>query len=330
MTKVIADNSILIIAALAFLASILMLRGLYLAWLAYTGPVSREVERRIRALSGASDDTQQTQLLKERMLSNVPAFERFLLSLPRAHRLDKWILQAGLNWTVSVLLLSSVLIGATCAASFTILAHQSFVISVFLGAMIGIIPLLYVAFKRQKRLQKIESQLPEALDFLTRGLRSGHAFSSALQMIGDEMAEPIAGEFRVVHDEINFGVSLPQAMGNLGERVPITDLRYFIVAVLIQRESGGNLSEILGNLSNLMRERAKLMNKVRVLCSEGKLSAWILSTMPFLLAAIMYYMNPKFMAPLWTDPMGMTIIKYMLILMGVGVLILRKITKIRV
>lgn len=330
MTQTISDNSILLISVLVFLAIVLMMRGLYLAWLSYAGPAARQVERRIRALSGASDDTPQTQLLKERMLSNVPLFERLLLGLPRAHRLDKWIVQAGLEWTVSILVLASLLAGAACAAILSALAHQAFIVCLAAGTMVGVAPLFYVALKRQKRLRKIESQLPEALDFLTRGLRSGHAFSSALQMLGDEMADPIAGEFRVVHDEINFGVSLPQAMHNLGERVPITDLRYFIVAVLIQRESGGNLSEILSKLSHLMRERAKLISKVRVLCSEGKLSAWILGVMPFFMAAVMYYMNPEFMAPLWTDPIGIAIVKYMLGLMAAGILILKKITKIKV
>jgi tight adherence protein B len=161
-------------------------------------------------------------------------------------------------------------------------------------------------------------------------LRSGHAFSSALQMVGEEMAEPVAGEFSVVHDEVNFGVSLQQALTNLSVRVPLTDLRYFIVAVLIQRDSGGNLTEVLGNLSRLIRERLKLLSKVRILSSEGRLSAWILGVMPFALAGVMYLVNPEFMTPLWNDPIGISIIKYMLILMAFGVVILRKIIRIHV
>ena len=148
-------------------------------------------------------------------------------------------------------------------------------------------------------------------------------------MAGEEMAEPMAGELSTVHDEVNFGVSLNQALTHLSERVPLTDLRYFVVAVLIQRESGGNLTEILANLSRLIRERLKLMGKVRVLSSEGRLSAWILALMPFFLAGVMNLVNPEFMRPLWTDPMGITIIKYMLSMMLIGVLIMRKIIKIR-
>jgi tight adherence protein B len=144
------------------------------------------------------------------------------------------------------------------------------------------------------------------------------------------LPEPIAGEFRAVHDEVNFGVSLQDALANFSERVPLTDVRYFVVAVLIQRESGGNLTEILGNLSRLIRERLKLLARVRVLSSEGRLSAWILGIMPFALAGVINLVNPQFMSPLWTDPMGIAIVKYMLLLMALGVIVLRKITHIRV
>ena len=160
--------------------------------------------------------------------------------------------------------------------------------------------------------------------------RSGWAVASGIEMLGEEMAEPIAGEFRMVADEVNFGVSLQQALTNLSERVPLTDLRYFVVSVLIQRDSGGNLTEVLGNLSRLIRERLKLLARVRVLSSEGRLSAWILGLMPFALAALMNVFNPEFMSPLWTDPIGQTVIKYMLVVMLVGVVLLRKIVKIRV
>jgi tight adherence protein B len=176
----------------------------------------------------------------------------------------------------------------------------------------------------------MEKQLPEALDLVTRALRAGHSFASGVQMIGDEMTDPIASEFRMVADEVNFGVSLQQALTNLSERVPLTDLRYFVVAVLIQRDSGGNLTEVLGNLSRLIRDRLKLLARVRVLSSEGRLSAWILGLMPFALVALLNVFNPEFMAPLWTDPIGQTVLKYMLVLMLVGIVLLRKIVKIRV
>jgi tight adherence protein B len=209
-------------------------------------------------------------------------------------------------------------------------AHQTLLVGALGAVVFGAAPVMYVRYRRSRRMAKIERQLPDTLDLITRALRAGHAFPSALKMSGEEMAEPIAGEFRTVHDEINFGVSLQQALTHLSERIPITDLRYFVVAVLVQRESGGNLTEILGNLSQLIRERLKLLAKVRVLSSDAKLSAWILGLMPFFLGGVMTLVNPEFMRPLWTDPIGISIIKYMLAVMLVGIFIMRKIVRIRV
>ena len=192
------------------------------------------------------------------------------------------------------------------------------------------LPFIYVYRKRRNRLRKIGVQLPDALDLISRALRAGHAFPSALQMVGEELPEPIGGEFRITHDEVNFGVSLQQAMQNLSVRVPSTDLRYFVIAVLIQRETGGNLAEVLNNLSTLIRERLKLLMKVQVLSAEGRLSAWILSILPFALAGVINVINPGFMAVLWTDVAGTKMIVAALIMMAIGTLWMRKIIRIHV
>jgi tight adherence protein B len=330
MLKDIGGNTFLIIAVLVFVAVLLLLEGLYLIWRSYKGPEAKQIEKRLRALSASSDSTAQAQVLKQRMLSDVPVLERLLLSFPRAHHLDRFILQAGLEWTVSRLLLSCGAFGVTGFLAVVGLLHQTPLLGLVAAALLGAMPLLWVQFMRSRRLARLEQQLPEALDLVVRALRSGHSFPSGLQMISEEMAEPIANEFRIVSDEVNFGVSLPQALTNLSERIPLTDLRYFVVAVMIQRDSGGNLTEVLSNLSGLIRERLKLMSKVKVLSSEGRLSAWILVLMPFGLAAVMNFTNPKFMSTLWTDPIGITVVKYMLGLMAIGVLIMRKIVRIRV
>lgn len=330
MLENIVSNTFLIILVLVFISVLLLLEGGYLFWKTYKGPKAKKISARLRALSASRDNTAQTQLLKQRMLSEVPAIERFLLSLAKAQKLDKFILQAGLDWPVSKLLLSCLVSGLIAFMIMVYAAGQSLLLSGLVGAVFAAVPLVYVNYQRSGRLGKFERQLPEALDLMTRALRSGHAFSSALQMVGEEMAEPIAGEFRIVHDEVNFGVALQQALTNMSERLPLTDLRYFIVSVLIQRESGGNLTEVLGNLSRLIRERLKLLAKVKVLSSEGRLSAWILGIMPFALAGAMYLGNPEFMSPLWKDPIGISIIKYMLILMAFGAFVLSRIIKIRV
>lgn len=330
MLELIGTNSFLVISVLVFVAVFLLLEGLYLMWKSYRGPDAKRFGRRLQSLAASHGKTEQAQLLKQRMLSEVPMLEQLLQGLPSAHGLQGFIYQAGLNWPVSRLLLSCAALGIAGYMLLTSLAHQPVFIGALAGALMAAAPLLYVYRLRAQRLSKLEQQLPEAIDLLVRALRSGHAFSSGLQMVGEEMPEPIASEFRAVHDEVNFGVSLQQALINLGGRIPVTDLRYFVVAVLIQRESGGNLTELLGNLSRLIRERLKLLARIRVLSSEGRLSAWVLVVMPFALAAVMYLVNPGFMSPLWNDPIGITIIQYMLTLMVIGVLMLRKIIKIRV
>jgi tight adherence protein B len=325
-----SPDSLLVLALLTFVAILLALEGLYFLWRSHHGAAANQLKRRLQSLSASSDRSGQSQILKQRMLSDLPAFERVLQGIPRMRQLDRMLLQSGLRWTVS-----GVLIGTgACFITGWMVADQvidlSNLATLLLAGAAGTLPLAYVSYRRSRRLATIERQLPDTLDLMTRALRAGHAFTAALKMAGEETAEPVAGEFRTVHDQINFGVSLQQALTNLSERVPITDLRYFVVAVLIQRESGGNLTEILTNLSTLIRNRAKLMAKIKVLSSEGRLSAWILGLMPFALGFVMNLVNPKFMSLLWTDPLGIAIMKYMLILMGAGALLMRKIVRIRV
>ena len=322
-------NSFLVMSVLVFVAVLLLLESLYVTWRSHRGPEAMKLQTRLHALSAVRDGTPQTRLLRQRMLSELPRVERLLQSVPRMRALDRLLLQSGLDWTLSKVLLACVVLGGAGLTGLLLGAHQTFPLSAAAGAILGATPLIYVYNARRKRMAKLERQLPEVFDLMIRALQAGHAFSAALKMAGDEMPEPIAGEFATVHDEVNFGVSLEQALGHLSERVPLTDLRYFVVAVLIQRESGGNLTEILGNLGRLVRERLKLMGKVRVLTSEGRMSAWILCLMPFFLAGIMNLVNPKFMSPLWNDPIGIAIIKYTLGLMLMGILIMRKIIRIR-
>ncbi len=329
MLPALFGNSFLVVSVLVFIACLLLAEGLYVTWLARRGPEAVKLKTRLHALSASRDHSAETGLLRQRMLSELPPMQRLLESMPHVHALDRFILQSGMRWTVSGLLfacLASGLIGWFVVSGWF---HQSLLIGAAAGAAAGAMPLLHMKYRRTKRLQKFERQLPEALDLITRALRSGHAFSASLKMAGEEMAEPIASEMATVHDEVNFGVSLEQALTHLSDRVPLTDLRYFVVAVLIQRESGGNLTEILTNLSQLIRERLKLLGRVRVLSSEGRLSAWILAIMPFFLAAVMNFVNPEFMRPLWTDPVGHSIIKWTLGMMFIGILMMRKIIKIR-
>jgi tight adherence protein B len=196
--------------------------------------------------------------------------------------------------------------------------------------LVGMLPTLYIARLRNKRIKRLEVQLPDAVDMIARALRAGHSFASALGMVGQEIKEPMGPEFRITFEEINYGVAVDEALTNLAMRVPVNDLRYFVIAVLIQRESGGNLAEILDTIGMLVRERLKLYDKIRVLSAEGRLSAWILGLLPFCTAGLILVVNPDFMKVLWTDEMGLKMIGAALINMVLGVLWMRKIIRIRV
>jgi tight adherence protein B len=172
--------------------------------------------------------------------------------------------------------------------------------------------------------------LPEAADFIARALRAGHSFTNVLQIVGNELSEPLSGEFRIAREEINYGVPMSEALHNMAARIPLTDLRYLIIAVLIQRETGGNLAEILGNISHIIRGRLKLAAQVRVLSAEGRMSAWVLGLLPFAVGTMMLLLNPEYIKILWTDPAGVRLLWYALVMIIVGVLWLRKVIRIRI
>jgi tight adherence protein B len=177
---------------------------------------------------------------------------------------------------------------------------------------------------------RIEQQLPEAADFIARALRAGHSFTNVLQIVGNEMPEPLSTDFRIAREEINYGVPMAEALHNMASRIPLTDLRYLIIAVLIQRETGGNLAEILTSISHMIRERLKLVDRVRVLSAEGRMSAWILGLLPFGVAGMLVLTNPDYIQILWTDPTGIKLLWTALFMIIIGVLWLRKMIRIHI
>lgn len=316
-------------AILAFIAVVLFLEGTYLAWNAYKGPEAKRITRRLRAMSAGAHEDEDLSIVKKRLLAKSPTLERLLLDIPRVHQLDRLLQQSGLALNVAGFLgftLLGILVGLILATFFGL---PLFAV-IGAGVVAGVAPLLYVLNAKRKRLITFEQQLPDALDLMGRAMRAGHAFSGALKMVGDEMPEPVAGEFRITFDEINFGISLQDALQNIATRVPSADLRFFVIAVLIQRETGGNLSELLDNISALIRERLKLMGTIRVLSAEGRFSAWVLGILPFAVGAFIYLVSPKFMSMLWTDPVGLKMVWIMLLAMVVGIFWMRRIVRIHV
>jgi tight adherence protein B len=318
-----------ILILLLFIAVVLMVEGMYLLWSSYKGPEANRIERRLRIMSAGAHGGTETPLLKQRLLSDTPFLQHVLLSLPRVHVLDRLLIQSGLSMKLMTFIGLCAAFGVGGVFLARLLALPWF-FSIVLFALAGSVPYFYLVYRRDKRLKKFDEQLPDALDLIGRGVRAGHALPSALKMVADEMANPISEEFRVAFDEVNYGFSMQEALTNLATRVPSTDLRYFVVAVLIQRETGGNLAELLDGISAMIRARQKLYGTIRVLSAEGKLSAWILTLLPIVLAIIINVINPQFMEVLWKDEAGIQMIIGVLILMILGIFWMRKIIKIRV
>jgi tight adherence protein B len=314
---------------LGFVAIVLFLEGSYLAWNAYKGPEAKRITRRLRAMSAGAHDNGDLSIVKQRLLSETPAVERLLLEIPRIHQLDKLLLQSGLKLNVAGFLALTIL-GALLGGVLAMFFGLPLLAVIASGLAMATLPLGYVLNAKRRRLITLEQQLPDALDLMGRALRAGHAFSGTLKMVGDEMQDPVAGEFRTTYDELNYGVSLQDALQNLAARCPSADMRFFVIAVLIQRETGGNLTELLDKISALIRARLKLLGTVRVLAAEGRLSAWILGMLPFVLAIILNILNPKFMGRLWTDPIGIKVVWFMLVMMVIGVFWMRRIIRIHV
>lgn len=323
------DSIFLFFGVAVFVAVALGLEGSFIWWNARSGPEAKRMDRRLRAASAGGHAPETLTILKQRALSGSEGLQRLLLSVPRVQSLDRILMQSGLTMRVGDLLMLTLLLGG--AGLFApIFFGRGVLVGVGLAVILGALPMLYVLRAKSKRLERIENQLPDAIDLMGRAMRAGHAFPTALNMVGDEMAEPIGAEFRTLFDEINYGVKLEDALLNLLSRVPSTDLQYFVVALLIQHETGGNLAELLDNISAIVRSRIKLMGDVRTLSAEGKLSAWILSLLPFATGLLINIVNPGFLSVLWTDPKGLQVVYGALFMMVFGIWWMSRIIKIRV
>jgi tight adherence protein B len=323
------DNLMLTFAIAGFLAVVLLLEGGYLLWNSYRGGEAVRLQTRLRQITGDERDAARSAVLKERRLSALPQLQKLLAGVQVAHALDRFLQQTGLEQTVGGLIAWTAA-GAAGALCIWFASPAPGVVALPCIVFGGALPWLRALRARKKRLGAIEQQLPDALDLMSRALRAGHAFPSALQMVANEGPQPIAAEFRVTFDEINYGVPTQDALSKLARRVPIADLRFFVIAVAIQRETGGNLTEILDKLSSIVRARFKLLATARVLSAEGRLSAWILAALPFVLITLINLINPTFMSKLWTDPAGLYAIWAGAIFIAIGLFWMWRITKLKV
>jgi len=279
----------------------------------------------ISAISVESRD-QLLDLRKRESFSAIPFLNKLLHNLELAPRLRNLLNQADLKWTAGGLLLSSM----TCfvvSAYLAYLRFHVFLVALLVGGVMGFAPLFFVFQKRAKRFGKFEAELPNALDLMVSSLRVGHSLNSSLGLVTREASEPIRSEFRICFDEQNYGLELRTAMENMIARVPLQDLRIVVTAILIQKESGGNLAEVLEKVSYVIRERFRLKRQVMTHTAQGRLTGWILSLMPVVLGFALYTVNPETMSILWTNPIGIKLLYASVAMIVVGSLIIRQIVK---
>ncbi|AVR94559.1 type II secretion system F family protein [Pseudoduganella armeniaca] len=323
------DTTFLLVILLIFAAVMLMVWGLYVGWSTHRSPEAERVARRLRGVIGGEAKASDVTIVKERRLSANPDIDLLLRRVPGTRTLDRMLLQAGAGYMLARLLgicVGMFMLGLLLGAW----VHLPGLMLLLAGAAVGALPLLHLTRAKTARLAKFERQLPEALDMMSRAMRAGHAFPTALKLVGDEMDAPLGEEFKAAFDEVNFGVAMGDALNNLAQRVPSMDLQYFVVAVLIQRETGGNLTELLASISAIVRDRHKLLGQVRVLSAEGRMSAWVLCLLPFGAGGVMYLANPETMGVLFTDPGGRKLLGGAATMMVLGVLAIRKLVRLRV
>jgi len=321
----------MLISTLIFLFFLLITYALFLIGTRKADAREARLQQRVaEALEENSElSLEETiQIVRDDSIGGSPTLNRLLSSLNFVKRLDQMVLQADVRITVSRLLTFCLIAGLMAGlAAYTVL---NIVFAFVIALVAAVLPLLHVNRKRKQRLNKFNSQLPDTLDLLSRSLQVGHAFSESLNQVASEMPDPIASEFRITFEEQKLGLSTKAALDRLIERVPLPDLQLCVTAIHIQRETGGNLSEILEKVAHTIRERYKLMEDFRTMTTSARGSAWILCGLPFLLVFVLTMINPKYMAPLLYDPRGHVVIVVAVILQLLGTLTIRKILKIKV
>jgi tight adherence protein B len=288
------------------------------------------VRKRIRKYTFTESDGETLDIVKQRVYSEVPLFNRLLRRVGFVQSLDALITQANSRMPIGFFMLLSVLLMGVGYWSVSLYMKQHAFMPIMVALIGGMLPFVYLARLKSQRIAKFRQQLPEGLDLIARSLRAGHAFSSGLKLAADEFPDPLGSEFEETLEEINYGVSTAQALKNMVARIDCPEARYFVVAVILQRETGGNLAEILESLAQLMRDKVKFEGKVRSLSAEGKITALILVLTPFLMAAYLEFVTPGYLSIFITHPMGRMMLYTCMLLMIAGIIVLRRMVDIKV
>lgn len=321
----------MIISFLVFVFALFLVLGAYLLATHGTDKKRARLQKRLSEALLHSHHTEDIDvvLARNELMSEIPWVNRTLISLQAALHLKRMLDQADLHITPSRLMMFSVmagLLGGLAASVLTIFIP----IMILAGLVCASIPFLHVWWRRKKRFDAFLEQLPDALDLISRALSAGHAFSEALHMVSIEMPEPIAAEFRKAYEEQNLGLSVKLALENLTQRMPLLDLKMCVTAILIQRETGGNLAEILEKVAYTIRERFRILGDLKTLTTSSRMSAWLLCALPIGVALAVTVMNPEYMSVLWKDPRGHYLIAAALFMQITGMLIVRKILNIKI
>jgi tight adherence protein B len=285
--------------------------------------------------SAVRQPSEELALLRDEMLSKIPALDSLLRRSSKISDLQPFLEQANLKIRAGNILMlcvvSAVALGVTGFLAARSLPPNQALLFAAVGTVIGgFLPYSYASYRRTKRFQKFEELFPEAIDTLARAVRAGHAFTTALELIANELSEPVASEFRKLFEEQKFGLPVRDALMNLTERVPLVDVKFFVTAVMLQRETGGNLAEILDNLSYVIRERFKIMRQVRVYTAQWRLTMLLLMGLPPVIVVTMLLTSPAFIRPLFADPIGHFLVVAGIVLQTLGYFVIRKIIQIQV
>jgi tight adherence protein B len=320
------------IIAITFVAIFVVTLLVLVALNARTSRDLQQTKVRLEDIKGASPAAlipEVVDILREDVLSDIPWLNDLLQRFNVFPAMRKTLSQAEVEWTLSAIIFSAIFLWL--AAGMVVYARtRNGFISLGIGAVAACVPWLIVLHKRSKRFAAFEERLPETLDLMVSAIRAGHGFASAINLAARENPEPIAGEFRKCSDEMSFGLDLRIAMNNLADRVPIPDVQLLVSAVLIQKESGGNLAEILEKTAYVIRERFRLKRQIRVHTAQGRLTGWILAFAPVIFGFLLYLLDPERMSILWKRPLGIKLLWTALVMDVIGALIIRKIVRPRI
>jgi tight adherence protein B len=288
--------------------------------------VARQLEEIESRPSNSSD---RTSILKEDAVPSNTVAEYLAGRMPWSPMLSALIKQAGMEWRASSLFLLSIF-AAFATGWLAWLMSSNAVITPVIGGAVGAAPYIYLYILRAFRRSRFDALLPEAVDLMSRGLRAGHSIAAVLEMVGNEIADPVGTEFRALHKEQSLGLPMREAMMNLVERMPLDDMRFLATAILLQKESGGNLAQILDKTSAVVRERARLRGQLKIYTAQGRITGWILCAAPFLMFALISVVNHNYEKTLFSNALGMKMIYGGLGLMVLGILAIRKIIDVKV